>query len=152
MSIMESMRKKPRRARRSFTPEFKAEIGALCRRRDRSVGQVAKDFGLAETRVRDWVRQAEIDEGDRAGLTDQQRACGTDRAATGEPTAAGGRGGSQASHGFLREGDPVNVHRFIEAEKRAGHSIKRTCELLKVRAAYYARRTASPGPPCGARR
>ncbi|MEW2219032.1 transposase [Streptomyces sp. NPDC006990] len=68
------MRKKPRRARRSFTPEFKAEIGALCRRRDRSVGQGAKDFGLAETRVRDWVRQAEIDEGDRAGLTSSERA------------------------------------------------------------------------------
>jgi transposase len=39
---MESMGKKPRR-RRSFTPEFKAEIIELCQRGDRSVGQVAKD-------------------------------------------------------------------------------------------------------------
>ncbi|WP_420856816.1 transposase [Streptomyces qinglanensis] len=68
------MGKKPRRARRSFTPEFKAEIVELCRRGDRSVGQVAKDFDLVvETRVRDWVRQAEIDEGDRAGLTSSKR-------------------------------------------------------------------------------
>ncbi|MFG2592365.1 transposase [Streptomyces sp. NPDC048438] len=59
MSIMESMgRKKPRRTRRSFTPEFKAEIVGLCRRGDRSVGQVAKDFELTETAVRDWVKQA----------------------------------------------------------------------------------------------
>ena len=41
----------------------------------------------------------------------------------------------------------MTVHPFIEAEKRAGHSVKRACELLKVsRAAYYARRTGTPGP------
>ncbi len=41
----------------------------------------------------------------------------------------------------------MTVHPFIEAEKRAGHSVKRACELLKVsRAAYYARRTSAPGP------
>jgi transposase len=47
--------KKPR-PRRSFTPEFKAEIVELCRRGDRSVGQIAKDFDLTETAVRDWVK------------------------------------------------------------------------------------------------
>ncbi|GGU84812.1 transposase [Streptomyces albospinus] len=41
----------------------------------------------------------------------------------------------------------MSVHPFIEAEKRGGHSVKRACELLKVsRAAFYARRTAVPGP------
>jgi transposase InsO family protein len=41
----------------------------------------------------------------------------------------------------------VTVHPFIEAEKRAGHSVKRACELLKVsRTAFYARRTGTPGP------
>ena len=54
---MESMGKKPRR-RRSFTPEFKAEIVELCQRGERSVGQVARDFDLAETAVREWVKQA----------------------------------------------------------------------------------------------
>ncbi|MDG9703854.1 transposase [Streptomyces sp. DH37] len=62
------MRKKPR-SRRSFTPEFKAEMVELCRRGGRSVGLVAKDFGLTETAVRDWVRQAEVDAGERNGLT-----------------------------------------------------------------------------------
>jgi transposase len=57
---MESMGKKPRR-RRSFTPEFKAEIVELCERGDRSVDQVAKDFDLTETAVREWVKQAERD-------------------------------------------------------------------------------------------
>ena len=69
---METMGKK-KRPRRSFTPEFKAEIVELCRRGDRSVGQVAKDFELTETAVRAWVRQAEVDTGAREGLTSAER-------------------------------------------------------------------------------
>ena len=65
-------RKKPRQ-RRSFTPEFKAEIVELCRRGERSIGKVARDFDLTETNVRNWVKQAEIDQGDRPGLTTEER-------------------------------------------------------------------------------
>jgi transposase len=72
---MESMGKKPRRHRRAFTAEFKAEIVELCQRGDRSVGQVARDFDLTETAVREWVKQAERDAGTRAdgGLTSAER-------------------------------------------------------------------------------
>src|SRR5213075_57657 len=79
MSIMDTMEhKKPRekpRARRSFTPEFKAEIVELCQRGDRSIGQVARDFDLTETAIREWVRQAERDAGTRGdgGLTSAER-------------------------------------------------------------------------------
>jgi transposase len=73
-SIMESVGKKPIRRRRSFTPEFKAEIVECCRRGDRSVGQVAKDFDLTETAVREWVKQADLDAGNRSdGLTTADR-------------------------------------------------------------------------------
>ncbi|WP_422768991.1 transposase [Plantactinospora sp. WMMC1484] len=68
------MGKKPRRPRRAFTPEFKAEIVEVCRRGDRTVGQVAKDFDLTETAVRDWVKQADLDAGARTdGLTSAER-------------------------------------------------------------------------------
>ena len=68
-----SDRKRPR-PRRSFTAEFKAEIVELCRRGDRSVGQVARDFDLTETAVREWVKQADIDDGTRSdGLTTAER-------------------------------------------------------------------------------
>ena len=41
----------------------------------------------------------------------------------------------------------MTAHPFIEAEKRAGHNVKRACELLKVsRAAFYARRNGAAGP------
>jgi transposase len=71
---METMERKQPRARRSFTPEFKAEIVQLCQRGDRSIGQVARDFDLTETAVREWVRQAERDAGTGdGGLTSAER-------------------------------------------------------------------------------
>jgi transposase len=65
MFIMETMGKKKPRPRRSFSAEFKAEIVEQCQRGDRSVGQVARDFDLTETAVREWVKQAERDAGTR---------------------------------------------------------------------------------------
>ena len=74
MESMGSSSKKPRQ-RRSFTPEFRAEIVDLCQRGDRSVGQVAKDFDLTETAVREWVKQAGRDAGtvSDGGLTTEER-------------------------------------------------------------------------------
>jgi len=64
-----------RRARRSFTPEFKAEIVELALAGDRSVGELARDFDLTETSIRSWMRQAERDAGTRVdgGLTSDER-------------------------------------------------------------------------------
>ena len=70
---METMERKKPRPRRSFTPEFKAEIVELCQRGERSIGQVARDFDLTETNVRTWVKQAEIDQGARPGLTTEEK-------------------------------------------------------------------------------
>ena len=57
---MESMGKKPRR-RRSFTPDFKAEIAELCQRGDRSAGQVAKDFDLPSHDGQTILRSIQMD-------------------------------------------------------------------------------------------
>ncbi len=70
---METMEQRKTRPRRSFTPEFKAEIVGLCLRGDRAIGQVSPDFDLTETAVRAWVHQAEIDGGVREGLTTEER-------------------------------------------------------------------------------
>ncbi len=68
-------RKNGKRKRRSFTPEFKAEVVGLCRAGERSVGLVAKDLDLTETAVREWVRRAEIDAGNGppGALTTEER-------------------------------------------------------------------------------
>jgi transposase len=73
MPIMETVERKKPRPRRSFTSEFKADIVERCRRGDRTIGQVARDFDLTETAVREWVRQAEVDAGERPGLSSAER-------------------------------------------------------------------------------
>ena len=67
------MKNNGKRARRAFTPEYKADVVALCGKGDRSVVQVARDLDLTETTVRSWVRQADIDAGRRDGLTTVER-------------------------------------------------------------------------------
>jgi transposase len=72
---METMAGKKPRRRRSFTPEFKGEVIALVRQPGRTAGSVAREMDLTETAVREWVKQAERDEGVRAdGLTTAERA------------------------------------------------------------------------------
>lgn len=62
-----------RRPRRAFSKEFKAEVVELVRTSGKSVAAVAREMDLTETALRDWVRQAEIDAGQRAGLTTAER-------------------------------------------------------------------------------
>jgi transposase len=74
MSNMETMGRKKSRPRRSFNPEFKAEVVALVRQPGNTAASVARDLDLTETAVREWVKQADIDEGHRDGLTTDERA------------------------------------------------------------------------------
>src|SRR5438552_8684595 len=64
-----------KRKRRTFTTEFKAHTVRLGRESGKSVGAVARELDLAETAVRRWVQQAEVDAGrGRAGaLTTEER-------------------------------------------------------------------------------
>ena len=71
--MMETMGRKKARRRRSFTKEFKAEVVALVRQPRNSVGSVARDLDLTETAVRSWVKQADVDDGHREGLTTSER-------------------------------------------------------------------------------
>ncbi len=51
-----------RRARRSFTPEFKADAVRLVRA-GKTPTQVAKELDLTETALREWVKRADADAG-----------------------------------------------------------------------------------------
>ena len=62
---METMERKKPRPRRSFTPEFKAEVVELVRQPGKTAGGVARELGLTETAVRAWAKQADIDAGRR---------------------------------------------------------------------------------------
>lgn len=66
MPISQAMTK---RHRRGFSPELKAEVVQLCRQPGKNVPSVADKLVLAESVVRRWVREGEVDAGARPGLT-----------------------------------------------------------------------------------
>lgn len=60
---------KSARNRRKFTPEFKAEAVSLTKKPGQSVAQVAKDLGVADGVLRNWMKQADASiENGTAGL------------------------------------------------------------------------------------
>ncbi len=56
-----------------YPPEFKADVVRVARRGDLSQAEVAIDFGVAEESVRRWLRQADVDDGVRDGLTSTEQ-------------------------------------------------------------------------------
>ena len=56
-----------------YPPQFRAEAVHLVRESGRSNSEIAKDLGIAHESLRRWVRQAEIDAGERKGLTSDER-------------------------------------------------------------------------------
>ena len=50
---------KSTRNRRKFTAEFKAEAVSLSKKPGHSVAQVAKDLGVADGVLRNWIKQSD---------------------------------------------------------------------------------------------
>ena len=69
---METMERE-RRPRRSFSTEFKHDAVELVRSSGKSIASVARDLDLTESALREWVRQADVDDGRRDGLTTAER-------------------------------------------------------------------------------
>lgn len=57
-----------------YNAEFKADAVGMVIEGERSVADVARSLGLHEGTLGNWVRQARIDRGERAGLTSDERA------------------------------------------------------------------------------
>ena len=70
MSVVEQ---EPLRTRRSFTDWFKRDATALVVDEDRKIVGVAGSLGVGEATLGNWVRQARVDRGDRAGLTTSEK-------------------------------------------------------------------------------
>ena len=59
---------------KKFPPEFKRDVVAVARRGDLTIAEVAADFDISPESVRRWMRQADIDDGIKDGLTSAEQA------------------------------------------------------------------------------
>ena len=58
---------------KAFPAEFRADVVAIARKREVPMRQIAQDFGISESCLHRWVQQAEIDDGNREGLSTKER-------------------------------------------------------------------------------
>ena len=59
---------------RPFPPEFRAKAVELARERAKPIREIARDLGIAESCLRRWMAQDDVDTGRREGLTRDDRA------------------------------------------------------------------------------
>lgn len=57
-----------------YAPEFRSEAVQLLRSGSRTLAGLSKDLGVTEQTLRNWRKQAEINDGKREGLTTDERA------------------------------------------------------------------------------
>lgn len=56
-----------------YPKEFRDDVVAVARTGQAPINQVAKDFGVSEASLHNWLKKAEIEEGARPGLTEADR-------------------------------------------------------------------------------
>ena len=57
-----------------FPPEFRQRAVELAQQREKPLKQLASDLGVSDQTLHNWLKQADIDEGRREGLTTEERA------------------------------------------------------------------------------
>ncbi|MFT7601216.1 MAG: transposase [Acidimicrobiales bacterium] len=57
---------------RRYPREFRDDVVRVARQGDTPLAQLAEDFGVSEALIYNWMKQADIDDGVRPGLTQQE--------------------------------------------------------------------------------
>jgi transposase len=68
------MEDRPNRTRRQFTHEFKRDPVELVRTTGRPIAEIARELGIDDSTLGNWVRQDRINRGEQDGLTSDERA------------------------------------------------------------------------------
>ena len=56
----------------AYPAEFRQRAVELARQRAQPVAEIAADLGIAQSCLRRWIKQADIDQGQRPGLTTEE--------------------------------------------------------------------------------
>lgn len=59
---------------RPHPPEFRQRAVELARLREQPISKTATDLGISESCLRNWMAQADVDDGRRPGLSSDERA------------------------------------------------------------------------------
>ena len=59
---------------RAHPPEFRERAVELARLRDKPVAEIARDLGISDSCLRNWIAQADVNDGTRLGLSSDERA------------------------------------------------------------------------------
>jgi len=59
---------------RPHPPEFRQRAVELARLREKPIAQIAVDLGISDSCLRNWLHQADVDEGVKEGLSTDERA------------------------------------------------------------------------------
>lgn len=54
---------------KAYPEEFRRDVVAVALRREAPLSQIARDFGISEGTLHNWVKREEIETGEREGLT-----------------------------------------------------------------------------------
>ncbi|MGW1682875.1 transposase [Saccharopolyspora sp. NPDC002376] len=57
-----------------YPQEFRDDVVAVARRGDAPLKQIAKDFGISESCLANWLKAADFEDGKRAGVTREESA------------------------------------------------------------------------------
>jgi transposase len=68
------MEDRQQRNRRQFTAEFKGDAVELVRTSGRPIAEIARELGIYDSTLGNWVRQDRIDHGEQEGLSTEERA------------------------------------------------------------------------------
>ena len=60
-------------APRAYPKEFRDDVVAVARKGQAPLKQIAKDFGISEGSLTNWMKAADVEDGRRPGLTDADR-------------------------------------------------------------------------------
>jgi transposase len=58
---------------KALPKEFHDDVVAVARKGHAPLSQIAKDFGISEGSLSNWMKQTDIEDGKRPGLTDEER-------------------------------------------------------------------------------
>ncbi len=59
---------------KAYLREFRDDVVRVAQKHDAPLSQIARDFGVSEATLHNWLKRADIEDGNRPGLNEAERA------------------------------------------------------------------------------